>query len=108
MADELPAESSANRFPCPACGAAMRFLPGTHQMICDHCDHRQDIDPAKRPLRELSYEAALADLDRPPSLPAARTVVCTGCAATFTVDPAIESERCPYCGSNVVLAATPM
>lgn len=91
------------RFPCPTCGATLRYLPGTDQIRCGHCGHQSRIEPSGDPIIELDYERALQRLRSQTPEEMRRTVKCQGCAATFDFDPNVHADACPYCGSAIVL-----
>ncbi len=94
--------SVETRFPCPTCGAVLRYLPGTDQVQCDHCGHQSRIEPSAEPIVELDYEHAVAALRRQAPEVAQKTIKCQDCAAEFTFAPEIHADDCPYCGSAIV------
>ena len=91
------------RFPCPTCGATLRYLPGTDQIRCDHCGHQSRIEPSGDPIVELDYERAVERLQSQAPVALRRTVKCQGCAASFDFDQDVHADECPYCGSAIVL-----
>ena len=94
-----------HRFPCAQCGADYRFAPGEGALQCDHCGHRQQIAPPgpwSGALKELDFNAALAQ-----NLPASETEVtrvsnCNSCGAQVEFDPAVQALECPFCASPLV------
>jgi predicted RNA-binding Zn-ribbon protein involved in translation (DUF1610 family) len=103
---DWPDMTEEHRFPCPACGADLRFDPARAALICAHCGHEESVagaGPWADPARELDYRAAL---DR--ALPAAemaetRTVHCESCGAVISFDDATHAGQCPFCASPLVI-----
>jgi DNA-directed RNA polymerase subunit RPC12/RpoP len=95
-----------HRFPCPACGADLRFNPGAGQLACDHCGHAEPMavpPPATRGgLRELDFRAAVANQLPAAELEETRGVTCTNCGAQFEFDRAVHAAECPFCATPVV------
>lgn len=90
------------RFPCPQCGAVLAYLPGTDRIRCEHCGHESAIQPQSGRIDEHDFRAALAKVAAEAPVVEARTVKCDGCAASFTFDPDVHADACPYCGGAIV------
>lgn len=106
MTETAPAEPlEEHHYPCPQCGADMRFDPGLQALVCDHCGHTQPVDesaPAPE-LRELDYEAALAARLPEAEMEETRVTSCPGCGAQIQFPPESHATTCPFCGTPVVL-----
>jgi DNA-directed RNA polymerase subunit RPC12/RpoP len=100
-----------HRFPCPACGADLRFNPGAGQLVCDHCGHTEPMaapPPATRGgLRELDFRAAVANQLPAAELEETRGVTCTNCGAQFEFDRSVHAAECPFCATPVVTDTGP-
>ena len=98
-------ETQDHRFPCPQCGADLRFSPGEGRLICDHCGYSEPLTTPRagtRPIEELDLrrglEAALPDAE----MEVTRTSRCPNCGAMIEFDPAVHSAECPFCATPVV------
>jgi DNA-directed RNA polymerase subunit RPC12/RpoP len=106
----MPDSSQDHRFPCPQCGADLRFSPGEGLLVCDHCGHTEPLTAARaptQPIRELDLrrglEAALPDTE----MEEIRTSRCPNCGAEIEFDPAVHSTECPFCATPVVTDTGP-
>jgi len=99
---EPPKKISAFPFPCPQCGAHLRFDASTDALRCAHCG-------SVRPLPGPSGPPAWIAL--PPFLPvetqvepAGRELLrCRFCGATSELSVRTASLSCPFCGSPQVV-----
>ncbi|MGL4279788.1 MAG: TFIIB-type zinc finger domain-containing protein [Albidovulum sp.] len=101
MADD----TKDHRFPCPQCGADLRFSPGEGTLVCDHCGHTEPLSAQRtrtQPIQELDLrrglEAALPDTE----MEVSRISRCPNCGAEVEFDPAVHSTDCPFCATPVV------
>ena len=97
--------SDVARFPCDACGADMRFAPGTGNLVCDHCGNTATPTEAGQPdtIRELDFHKALhATLDEDQFED--RTLShCDNCGADVEFDGTTHAAECPFCASPLVI-----
>lgn len=100
-ADEVAA--AIRKFPCSACGAEVLWAPGAAVLLCPYCGTRQEVAPAD----EIVVERALADgLAAPRDLgwgAARKTVRCTRCGATESLDPGLAATSCAFCGTATIV-----
>lgn len=94
-----------HRFPCDQCGADYRFDPDAGALTCSHCGHSEQI--AARPwtggaLRELDFDAALAEALPAAEMEVTRVSACPNCAAQVAFDPQAHAAECPFCATPVV------
>lgn len=98
-------QTTERRFPCPACGADLRFQPGEGRLFCDHCGHTEPLTqgrPATGAISETSFRRGIED-----QLPATETEErhlsrCPNCGAEVQFDAAVHSTECPFCATPVV------
>lgn len=95
------------RFPCAQCGAQLLFQPGTTSLKCQYCGHENPVPEADETVAEFDFTRTLEELARSEKQTVSSLVKCTACAAEFTLDPKIQADRCPFCGSTVVVPAPP-
>lgn len=94
-----------HRFPCDNCGADYRFNPKDGSLTCDHCGHSQAISagPWKgATLRELDFDAAMAQELPETEIEETRVLSCPNCAAQVEFDPDTHAAECPFCATPVV------
>ena len=98
-------DAKDHRFPCPQCGADLRFSPGEGKLVCDHCGHTEPLSAQRtrtKPIQELDLrqglEAALPDTE----MEVTRISRCPNCGAQVEFDPAVHSTECPFCATPVV------
>ncbi|USN98372.1 MAG: hypothetical protein H6810_09345 [Phycisphaeraceae bacterium] len=89
------------QFPCPNCGAEMRWDPDADAMRCNYCEHVVQVPRAEgtileRPLSEAGSAARGLGLER-------RVIRCDTCGATVSLDTGETADVCVYCGSPAVL-----
>ncbi|MEO0990308.1 MAG: primosomal protein N' (replication factor Y) - superfamily II helicase [Pseudomonadota bacterium] len=92
------------RFPCPACGANLRFAPGGDKLLCDFCGHEESLenDAAPTPLREIRLEEGLKGIGDA-ELEDTRITHCDTCGADIELSDDTQATECPFCASPVVV-----
>ena len=91
-------------FPCPGCGADLRFDPGSAKMACGHCGADTEVphvDDAAAQV-ENSYRlyldrdnGALAEEEAP-------SLSCDGCGASVEFHVDEHARICPFCDGAIV------
>ncbi|MFO1069625.1 MAG: hypothetical protein U1E14_13990 [Geminicoccaceae bacterium] len=94
-----PAEQ---RFACEQCGALLTYQPGTAELVCAYCGHRNHIVEATTAIVENDLAEALRRGLAAAPEETTQTVKCTACAAEFTFDRNRHAGACPFCGSAIV------
>lgn len=110
MSDEVILEEprspdEEHRFPCPQCGADLRFDAPGGKLMCDHCGYSEAIEGhggTVHAIRELDFKSALDA-----QLPAAemeeiRISHCPNCGAQVEFDDHVHATECPFCATPVV------
>lgn len=102
-----PASSGAttledHRFPCPSCGAPMRFQPGTTSLRCPHCGHEEPIPDARGAIPENDLRSAAGQAVPEAAMEEMRVVQCKSCGAQVEFDSDIHAKVCPFCAAPIV------
>jgi hypothetical protein len=80
----------------------LSYAPGTSELVCAYCGHRNRIVEPVVEIVENDLRAALErGLDQAPT-EEKRTVKCGACAAEFTLEAGRHAGSCPFCGSSAV------
>ena len=101
------AKQNNRHFPCPSCGADLRFHPGEAQMLCTHCDTRVEVphvdDEAAQVehglLDHIADEGEMTEVE-------VQALNCSTCGASIEFDPEEHSRLCPFCDSAIVADVT--
>jgi DNA-directed RNA polymerase subunit M/transcription elongation factor TFIIS len=96
---------SGVRFPCASCGSLLVFSPESQRLRCASCGSEQAIPSERAAIEELDLDAALADRLGESTTVETLSVTCESCGASSTLDPSVESDRCPFCGTPFVATA---
>ncbi len=94
------------RFPCRRCGAKLVFRPGTGSMTCAYCGIADPIPTSEQEIRELDYRTHLARLAGTAERIETPTVKCSACGAEVDRPTHATAFACPFCGTDIVTAAT--
>ena len=81
-------------YPCPGCGAEMKFSPAAGTLACEYCGHEEpkpEISaPGPHPLVELkARESGPVEQEG--------EVSCPKCGATYPLPALRQASCCPYC-----------
>ncbi len=96
-----------HRFPCPACGADLRYDPASDGLKCPHCGHAEALPDRRGALRELDLSAAMGDALPPEAMEETRYARCASCGAEIEFDAGLHARDCPFCGSPIVTDTGP-
>lgn len=101
------ARRNNRHFPCPACGADLRYHPGNHHMLCTHCETEvpvPHVDDAAAQV-EHSYLDHLKD-DGVMHQVEVSALNCETCGASVEFNAEEHSRVCPFCDSAIVADVT--
>lgn len=94
--------TEGHRFPCPACGADLRYAPDKVVLRCDHCGHEEPIPEARGAIEALDLRAAERSELPQGAMETTRVARCASCGAEVEFDAAIHAKECPFCASPMV------
>ena len=103
--DDQPHPTDEHRFPCDACGSDLRFDPGDHQLICDHCGNMQAIvadGPWTGAIKELDFRRGVDQQLSEAEIEETRVVSCPNCGAQTEFNSDLHAAECPFCATPVV------
>ena len=98
--------------PCANCGAQLTFSPGDQMLVCPSCGAENELPPvAEGPwggeaIRELDYDAALANMLAPKDVEETQTLACPSCGAEVSFDTSVLADQCPFCATSLAKEAT--
>jgi DNA-directed RNA polymerase subunit RPC12/RpoP len=95
------------QFTCEQCGAVLSYAPGTAELVCTYCGHRNLIAEAPVAVVEAPLDPALREAagEAPPSQEI--QAKCGSCGADFEFKPPEFAGPCPFCGQPVVVDPGP-
>ena len=99
-----PPETLDHRFPCPNCGADLRFSPATGALTCDFCGHTEEpaVTVAPDAIVELDFATAIAERLPDVQMEETRVSRCPNCGAEVEFDADLHATDCPFCATPVV------
>ncbi|MEO1329736.1 MAG: primosomal protein N' (replication factor Y) - superfamily II helicase [Pseudomonadota bacterium] len=92
-----------DQYPCPQCGADLRYDPEALALSCGHCGHRRAIAPGGAPVAERDYLEAVSGAAARHDVAVSRAARCESCGAATTLEAGIEAEVCPFCAGALTL-----
>jgi DNA-directed RNA polymerase subunit RPC12/RpoP len=101
-----PEEASPQRtFDCPNCGGSMHYDPHTTDLRCERCGHVQVVEEVPARAVEQSLDLTLPTEKGHRWAEAERRLTCQQCGATTIFPVGQTSGDCPFCDSNLLIAA---
>jgi DNA-directed RNA polymerase subunit RPC12/RpoP len=96
------ARAEPHRFPCPACGADLRYAPDLDRLKCAHCGHEEAIPENRGPIPELDLRAVERGGVPAEAVEELRVAQCPSCGAQVEFDADLHARECPFCASPIV------
>lgn len=96
-----------SQFACEQCGAILSYAPGSTELVCSYCGHRNAIVETPVAVVEQPLDPALraAAGEAPPAAPV--PAKCATCGASFEFKPPAFAGPCPFCSQPVVVDPGP-
>lgn len=91
---------------CDGCGAAVHFKPGTENLQCDYCGKEIHLDKIQDELNDqppIDFDDYLEYAQSNRSTADVKMASCSGCGSTTALNALSVSDKCPFCGSPLVL-----
>ena len=91
---------------CSACGGHLKFDPASNKLKCDACGAEFDIEASDEEVNELDFNKYVEENLGTIETQTLHTVECENCGAHVTFDENVVSDRCPFCGTILVVTNT--
>ena len=92
---------TVSHFPCPNCGAGLKFKPETQKLYCSYCSTEIDI-LSKGSINEYDFFTA-TDSSEGNWGEERRVIHCKNCGANTVIDAVATAQNCAFCGSAQVV-----
>jgi len=96
---------AGGRFRCTACGADLVYPPGQTALACPYCGAQQEIAAPEATIHEQDFRAALQQARQGAPTQERQEVTCSGCGAQVALRAEVQSDRCPYCATQLTAQA---
>ncbi len=98
-----PSQKSELKKSCVNCGAELLYAPGTTELQCDYCGHRQEIEVSEHGFEELELKKYLDELGNQSHSEQITMLTCKNCGANQHVEENYKSLHCVYCTSPLII-----
>ena len=98
-----PQQKSELKRSCTNCGAELLYAPGTIELKCDYCGHRQKILTSEKGYEELELKSYLDSLGSQSHSEAITILSCKNCGANQHIEENYKSLHCVYCNSPLII-----
>lgn len=104
MEDYDNPNADSGTFACLACGAELKFKPGTKVLKCEYCGNENEIPQIDTEIEELDFEKYISRDETSVQI-SVHVVKCENCGASSTLDPKLKSASCPYCAVPLIITS---
>ena len=98
-----PEQTSELKKSCVNCGAELLYAPGTTELQCSYCGHKQDIPPAISGFEELELKPYLNQQGGQSHSEQITMLHCKNCGANQHVEENYKSLHCVYCSMPLII-----
>lgn len=91
-------------FACTACGADLKYKPGTTNLTCEYCGAENEIAQIVVDIEELDFHKHLAESGENEEVLTGKFIKCESCGSSATLEPNVSSSNCPYCATPLVVS----
>ena len=95
------------QYSCEQCGAVLSFQPGTVELVCAYCGHRNRISEVPVAVAEQALASVLARFAGEPAPTTPVPGKCGACGADLELPVPLFAGPCPFCGKPVVVDPGP-
>ncbi len=88
---------------CINCGAELRYQPGTENISCDYCGHKEVISIDENGFKELELYPYLKEMGAQKHSEEISMLHCKNCGANQHVEENYKSLHCVYCSMPLIL-----
>jgi DNA-directed RNA polymerase subunit RPC12/RpoP len=98
-----PTKFSERKKSCVNCGAELTYEPGTDQITCDYCGHKEVIDEPQQPFEELELLKYMESMGAQQHSMEISMLHCKNCGANQHVEENYKSLHCVYCTMPLIV-----
>lgn len=90
---------------CKSCGGIMRYSPSTETLKCIYCGNEEELDKTPIEIKAYDYEewCNSDNVEAKEETQTVSEVKCQQCGAVTQMPEHVNSAKCPFCGSSLVL-----
>ena len=89
--------------PCINCGAELKYQPGTKNISCEYCGHKEVITLDENGFKELELYPYLKEMGAQKHSEEIAMLHCKNCGANQHVEENYKSLHCVYCSMPLIL-----